>query len=254
MTTHDVLDRHARREQGRPLLELGGGKQFERLQQGRVTVRQAARRPQRGAERLQQGEPPAVVGRARGQQAQRRLVPACRRRRRARGDRARRVAQERYRLPRRRAGRRPRRGARARPATHRDREARPPREHGRRSASPPPHDSYTACRTSGWRNRKRRGTWVARASPLASSSSSAPSASLSGRPAAAAATSISNGSPATDAARASVRARSESWSSSWEIAAITAAGVPDAASACASPARRRGSLAGVRSARASCSM
>ena len=67
------------------------------------------------------------------------------------------------------------------------------------SRQPPGIDSYTARRTSGCRNRKRRGTSVWRMRSSRSSSSSASIAAASSAPAAAAASSGSKGSPATAA-------------------------------------------------------
>ncbi len=76
------------------------------------------------------------------------------------------------------------------------------------SRQPPGVDSYTARRTSGWRNRKRRGTSVGRTRSTASSSSRASIASRSSVAAAAAASSGSKGSPATAAPWTTRRAHS----------------------------------------------
>ncbi len=108
--------------------------------------------------------------------------------------------------------------------------------------APAGHDSYTARRTSGWRNRNRRGTCVERTMSRAISWSSASRASPSVMPAAAAASSSSNGSPATAAPSARPRPSGDRPSSSSTVAAATAAGTPSASMpgrACSSAPRRR---------------
>ena len=166
------------------------------------------------------------VGVAAGQQPQRGLEPARRRLRRARGGGAAGFEQE---LDRRLVALPGRAAPRGGPARSPGRRApRAPRRRAPCAArrQPPRTESYTARRTSGWRNAKRRGTWVGRTRSASSRSSSASSASSVEMSPTAAATSGSNGSPATAAASSRRRAPSGSAASSSAIAPATAAGTP----------------------------
>ena len=233
---------HQRRERQRepqpdPVGRRLGGQLAERDVEPPPRVRRPAEPPLRVGDR--DGEREAVGGRRRPQRAEQRLVRAGARRRprparrragprSACGPRSRGGAAARRRGSARRspapatAARRPRRAAarsrrrrRGRPPARRDGRA-PPTPAPRRSIAaaarawapsrqPPGVASWTAWRTTGWRNAKRRGASPGRTSERASSVVERGEGRPS-RSATSAATSRSNGSPITAAASSRLRA------------------------------------------------